>query len=155
VQTSSGEFVVRYRGNPILDASMWPYDVNAVFNPAAACVAVETLLLVRAEDRRGISHLTAARSTDGVSDWRIDAEPTLASDPAHPEEVWGIEDARITRLEEIGEWAITYTAFSKVGPLVALACTNDFNTFSRLGPVMPPETKTRHFSPDVSREDGP
>lgn len=139
--------VSRYPGNPILHASMWPYVVNAVFNPAAARVGGETLLLVRAEDCRGISHLTVVRSTDGVADWRIDAEPTLAPDPAHPEEIWGIEDPRVTRLDELGEWAITYTAYSKGGPLVALASTVDFRTFHRLGPVVPPENKDAALFP--------
>jgi predicted GH43/DUF377 family glycosyl hydrolase len=126
---------------------MWPYAVNSVFNPAAARVSGETLLLVRAEDCRGISHLTAARSTDGVANWRIDVQPTLAPDPGHPEEVWGIEDARIVRLEELGEWAITYTAFSRAGPLVGLACSDDFGTFRRLGPVMPAENKDAALFP--------
>jgi predicted GH43/DUF377 family glycosyl hydrolase len=147
VQTDSRSLIVRHPGNPILDASLWQYAINAVFNPAATLVERETLLLIRAEDLRGISHFTAARSTDGVSNWRIDAEPTLVPDPSRPEEVWGIEDARITRLDELGEWAITYTAFSKAGPLVALACTTDFNTFRRLGPVMPAENKDAAFFP--------
>lgn len=147
MQTESRRLIVRHPGNPILDASLWPYAVNSVFNPATARVSGETLLLVRAEDCRGISHLTVARSTDGVSNWRIDGEPTLAPDPVYPEEVWGVEDARITRLEELGEWAITYTAYSKIGPLVALACTDSFRTFHRLGPVMPPENKDAALFP--------
>ena len=49
----------------------------------------DTLLLVRVEDRRGISHLTAARSRDGVTDWRIDSQPTFAASPdEYPEELW-------------------------------------------------------------------
>jgi predicted GH43/DUF377 family glycosyl hydrolase len=147
VQTDSRRLVIRHPGNPILDVSMWPYAINSVFNPAAARVDGETLLFVRAEDCRGISHLTAARSSDGVSNWRIDAEPTLASDITHPEEVWGIEDARITMLEELGEWAITYTAYSKGGPLVSLACTDNFRSFRRLGPIMSPENKDAALFP--------
>jgi predicted GH43/DUF377 family glycosyl hydrolase len=127
---------------------MWPYAVASVFNPAATTVDRETLLLVRVEDCRGLSHFTAARSKDGVTDWRIDPAPTLAADPLdHPEEIWGIEDARITRLEEAGEWAVAYTAYSKGGPLVSLACTDDFRTFRRLGPVMPPEDKDAALFP--------
>ncbi len=148
MQTQTHRLIHRHPGNPILDASMWPYPANSVFNPAATLVGEETLLLVRVEDRTGMSHLTATRSPDGVTDWRIDPQPTLAPDPKHhPEEVWGIEDARITRLEEIGEWAIAYTAYSKGGPLVSIACTDDFRKFRRMGPVMPPENKDAALFP--------
>src|SRR5438094_927109 len=53
----------------------------------------------------------------------------------------GEEDPRITWVEERREWVIAYTAYSHSGPLVSLATTKDFVTFSRLGPVMPPEDK--------------
>ena len=148
MQTEPRRLISRHPDNPILDSSMWPYAVASVFNPAATTVDRETLLLVRVEDCRGLSHFTAARSKDGVTDWRIDPAPTLAADPLdHPEEIWGIEDARITRLEEAGEWAVAYTAYSKGGPLVSLACTDDFRTFRRLGPVMPPEDKDAALFP--------
>ena len=58
-----------------------PYRANSVFNPGAGLVGGETLLLVRVEDLRGISHLLVARSADGVTDWRFDAEPLLAPEP--------------------------------------------------------------------------
>ena len=56
-------------------------------------VGDETLLLVRVEDRRGHSHLTVARSHDGVTNWRIDSKPSFSADPAnYAEEEWGVED---------------------------------------------------------------
>src|SRR6266516_5174107 len=113
----------RHPGNPLLSAADWPYPAHTVFNPGATLLASgETLLLVRVEDRRGISHLSAARSSDGVSGWRIDAQPTFSAEPEqYPEELWGVEDARIVRLESLGCFAVTYTAYSRAGPLVALA----------------------------------
>jgi predicted GH43/DUF377 family glycosyl hydrolase len=103
---------------------------------------------VRVEDRQGISHLTVARSHDGFGGWMIDREPTLLPSPeTHPEELWGIEDPRITWLEERQCWAVTYTAYSSAGPLVSLAYTKDFRTFERLGPVMPPEDKDAALFP--------
>lgn len=136
------ELFQRHPDNPILSVEDWPYDANSVFNAAAAEVNGKTLLLVRVEDFRGISHFTAARSEDGISNWEIDEGPTLRPDPvSHPEEIWGIEDPRIIWLEELQQWVITYTAFSKGGPLVSLATTKDFHNFNRLGPVMPPEDK--------------
>lgn len=142
------ELFERYRHNPILTAHQWPYPANSVFNAGAALVNGETLLFVRVEDRRGISHLTVARSVDGYTGWRIDPQPTFQSQPeAYPEEIWGVEDPRLTWLDERRCWAIAYTAYSSAGPLVSLACTPDFRTFTRLGPVMPPEDKDAALFP--------
>jgi predicted GH43/DUF377 family glycosyl hydrolase len=124
------------------------YPANTIFNPAAVQVGDETILLMRVEDRRGHSHLTVARSRDGVTGWVIDPKPTLVADPdRYPEEIWGIEDPRITYVEEQKRWVIAYTAFSVGGPLVALAVTNDFRNFERLGPVMPPDDKDAALFP--------
>jgi predicted GH43/DUF377 family glycosyl hydrolase len=139
----------RHPKNPILTANDWPYMAHTVFNPAA--VRLEdgtTLLLCRVEDRRGISHLTAARSKNGVDGWEIDEQPTMWPQPEdHPEELWGIEDARITYLKDMNAYVIAYTAFSKSGPGVALATTKDFVTFQRLGLVMQPEDKDAALFP--------
>lgn len=138
----------RHPDNPVLTTERWPYPANSVFNAGVARVGDEVLLLVRVEDRRGISHLTVARSADGIRNWRIDPSPSLMPSPAtHPEEVWGIEDPRITRLTEEDQWAICYTAYSVAGPLVSLALTQDFKNFRRLGPVMPPEDKDAALFP--------
>lgn len=138
----------RYPGNPILTASQWPYPANAVFNAAAVKFDGEILLLVRVEDMRGMSHLTVARSKDGFSNWKIDARPTLVADPEnYPEELWGIEDPRIIYLEELEQYAITYTAYSRGGPLVSLAMTKDFKTFERCGAIMSPEDKDASLFP--------
>jgi predicted GH43/DUF377 family glycosyl hydrolase len=142
------ELFRRHPDNPILSVKDWPYNANSVFNAAAAEVDGKVVLLVRVEDFRGISHFTVARSKDGVSNWHIDAKPTLRPDPTkHPEELWGIEDPRVTWLEQPQKWAVCYTAYSKGGPLVALATTDDFSSFDRLGPVMPPEDKDAALFP--------
>jgi len=146
----------RHVDNPIIRARDIPYRCNTVFNAAAALVDGETVLLMRVEDMRGHSHLTVARSKDGVTDWQIDPQPSFVGDPDHyPEEIWGVEDPRITYLEEQDRWAITYTAFSVGGPLVSLATTRDFKTFQRLGPVMPPEIRMPRFSRFASMAAGP
>jgi predicted GH43/DUF377 family glycosyl hydrolase len=142
------EIFIRHPKNPILSPDDLPYPANSVFNAAAVVVDGETLLLLRVEDRRGISHFTVARSRDGIHDWRIDPEPTLFPSPeSHPEEAWGIEDPRITWVEERQQWIIAYTAYSRGGPLVSLAATRDFRTFERLGPVMTPEDKDAALFP--------
>jgi predicted GH43/DUF377 family glycosyl hydrolase len=130
-------------------AEQWPYPAHAVLNPGATRLADgTTLLLCRVEDRRGISHLTAARSSNGVDGWVIDPKPTLAPDPEkYPEELWGIEDARITFVKELKKYAIAYTAFTKTGPGVAVALTEDFQSFERLGLVMQPHDKDAALFP--------
>jgi predicted GH43/DUF377 family glycosyl hydrolase len=142
------ELFARHSTNPIIQARDLPYQANAVFNAAATRCGDDTLLLLRVEDRRGLSHLTVARSRDGVTNWRIDARPTLPADPEnYPEEIWGIEDPRITRIDELDLWAVVYTAYSRGGPLVSLATTRDFKAFERKGVVMPPEDKDAALFP--------
>jgi predicted GH43/DUF377 family glycosyl hydrolase len=137
----------RYVANPILTRDHWPYEVNGVFNPGAVEVGGQTLLLVRVEDKRGFSHFTLARSADGFTNWQIDTQPTFTPDPAHAEEQWGVEDPRIVWLEDYGKYAVTYVSFSLGGPVVAVAMTRDFQSFDRLGRVMPPEDKDGSLFP--------
>ncbi|MDQ0203135.1 glycoside hydrolase family 130 protein [Pectinatus haikarae] len=136
------ELFRRPQANPILSAADWPYAVNSVFNPAATVYQKKILLLVRVEDRRGFSHLTKAISLDGMRHWKIDPRPTFESDAEHyPEEQWGIEDPRITWLDEIKKYAVVYTAYSSSGPLVSIALTENFINFERIGAVTLPEDK--------------
>ena len=143
------ELFQRHRRNPILTAADWPYPAHTVFNPAATLLPDgTTLLLCRVEDSRGHSHLCAARSANGVDGWQIDPQPTMPADPDnHPEELWGIEDPRITYVPELAQYAIVYTAYTRDGPGVALALTRDFRTFERYGLIMPPEDKDAALLP--------
>jgi len=144
-----GPLFLRHANNPILSRKDWPYPINSVFNAGATRLADgDTLLLCRVEDRRGLSHLCAARSANGVDGWRIDPEPTLMANPREfPEEIWGIEDPRITCVPELEKYAIAYTSFARGGPGVSLALTDDFRTFERYGVIMPPEDKDAALLP--------
>lgn len=149
MNNNSHELFRRHKLNPILTAADWPYPVNSVFNPAATLLPDgTTLLLCRVEDLRGHSHLTVARSVNGIDDWQIDPQPTMLAEPdKHPEELWGIEDPRITFIPELKKYAIVYTAYARNGPGVALAFTDDFRTFERCGVIMPPEDKDAALLP--------
>ena len=142
-----GDFFLRYSGNPILTRSLWPYPVNAVFNPAATEFQGETTLLVRAEDLRGFSHFTVAKSKGGITNWRISPHPTLKPEVSAGEEQYGLEDPRIVWLEEEKKYAITYVSFSSGGPLVSLMMTDDFENFHRKGALLPPEDKDASLFP--------
>ena len=138
----------RHRANPILTGKDWPYSMNSVFNAGATMLPDgSTLLLCRVEDRRGLSHFCAARSSNGVDGWQIDDEPTLLPDPEHPEELWGIEDPRITYVPELQKYAVAYTSYSRGGPGVSLALTNDFRSFERFGVIMSPDDKDAALLP--------
>src|SRR5262245_58519355 len=143
------ELFHRHPANPLLSAAKWPYRCNSVFNAGATLLEDgTTLLLCRVEDRRGHSHLCAARSANGVDRWQIDPAPTMTPMPEEfPEEVWGVEDPRITYIPELEKYAIAYTAFSLGGPGVSLALTKDFKTFERFGDVMPPQDKDAALLP--------
>jgi predicted GH43/DUF377 family glycosyl hydrolase len=124
------ELFRRYAGNPILTARQWPDMVNAVFNPGVAELNGETILLVRVEDRTGISRLDVARSKDGFTNWIVEPARNFLPQLDSWAEKWGVED-----------YLIVYTGFSGGGPLICLASTRDFVTFERHGVIQPPEDK--------------
>ena len=74
---------------------------------------------------RGAIGRTASTAGSSTRSRRFSPDPEN-----HPEELWGIEDPRITCVAELGKYAIAYTAFGKGGPGVALALTEDFSTSS-------------------------
>lgn len=127
---------------------MWPYKVNSVFNAGATIFNDKVLLLVRAEDHRGFSHLCKAVSVDGYTNWEIDPKPTMVPETeTFPEEFYGIEDPRIVHIENSDMYSIAYTSYSETGPSVSLATTTDFVTFERHGIVMHPEDKDASMFP--------
>jgi len=144
---SKRELFHRHPGNPILTAESWPYPVNAVFNPAAAALDGGTVLLARVEDLRGISHLTVARSSNGVDGWSIETEPLLAPESGVDSEQWGFEDPRVVWVDELARWVITCTAYGPAGPAVYLATTEDFTAIERYGIVQHPEDKNAALLP--------
>jgi len=131
----------RHGHTPLITPADLPVEVDAVFNPGVAEIDGEVVLLLRIEDRQGLSEIRVARSHNGLDDWRIADRPLLQPDlPDFPFEEWGCEDARVTQVAP-REWVIAYTAYSRYGPAVALATTTDFETVNRLGVVLAPTNK--------------
>jgi beta-1,2-mannobiose phosphorylase / 1,2-beta-oligomannan phosphorylase len=139
--------IVRSERNPILTPADFSPDVNAVFNPGACAHDGGTLLLVRVEDRTGISRLVVATSPDGMGDWTVEETRGLTPEPDRFEERWGVEDPRITQID--GTYYVVYTGYSEGGPLVCLATTEDFVTFERHGVIIPPEDKDAALFPET------
>ena len=138
---------VRCEANPLITAMDLPYQANAVFNAGAADLGDEVLLLVRVESCSGRSHLIVARSKTGVSDWRLEDRALLHPAQDYPYETNGVEDCRITWLEDLQLWGLAYTGYSRFGPGVALATTKDFTSVDRIGFVFPPDDKNAALFP--------
>ncbi len=88
-----------------------------------------------------ISNIGLAISDDGVHFHRL-PEPVIRPDT--PEDMWGCEDPRVTRLDVDGEptWWVTYTAlsapaFSGRGDRVGIASSHDLRTFTKHGVLIP------------------
>ncbi len=146
------ELFTRSPRNPLLRAADLPPQLSiraqAVCNPATTLVNGTTLLLLRVIDKGNRSHLTVARSADGITDWRIDPIPLLSPNTDAP---WydndGCEDPRLTFLPERNEWAITYVGVSRFGAGVCLATTTDFQTATRRGLLVHPYNKDAALLP--------
>ena len=135
----------RHPGNPLISADDLPGRWASAFNPGATLTDDGVVVLVRGEDRRGLSSIFVARSADGVGGWRIEPRPLLA--PDQPWQEWGCEDPRITFVPETGEYVIAYTAYSHLGPGVGIARTADFHDVHLEGLVLSPENKDAALFP--------
>lgn len=135
------DVIHRWEGNPIVTLDDIPFRCNTVFNAGAIKFGSEYLLLIRVEDLRGRSIFALARSEDGCR-FVVDPEPVMwpAEQGPHAKyETRGIEDPRITHIE--GAYYILYTAASDYGPRLALARTENFTSFERIGVVSQPPNK--------------
>ena len=141
------ELFARDKRNPVITTRDVPYQANAVFNAGAADLGDEVLLLVRVESTSGRSHLIVARSADGVTDWRFEERALIHPAQDCPYETNGVEDCRLTWMEDMDCWGIAYTAYTDHGPGVALATTKDFQTVERIGLVIPPNDKNAVLFP--------
>ena len=137
----------RCEKNPLITAQDLPYLANTVFNAGAVDLGDEVLLLLRVESCSGRSHLIVARSDDGVTGWEVDDRALLHPEEGPRHEANGVEDCRITWMDDLDAYALAYTAYTPEGPGVALATTTDFKTVDRLGLVLPPSDKNAALFP--------
>ena len=136
------ELFIREPTNPILKPSDMPFPCKSVCNPAACIIGGDVLLLLRVIDDKDRSHLYVARSTDGIGNWRIETTPLLSPDrDAGWYDNWGCEDPRITYVEEIAAYVISYVGYSRYGAGVCIATTQDFVSAKRLGMAIHPYNK--------------
>jgi len=124
----------RFPENPIITPRHGKnWEINGTFNPGTVDAHGAIHILYRAVDAKWISRLAYARSEDGRTISFRSSEPIL--EPSADWEELGCEDPRITAFDD--RFYLTYTAFSRRGPRIALASTSDFSTFEKLGVVGP------------------
>ena len=90
-----------------------------------------------------ISHLRVAKSKNGY-DFEIEDKPALF--PQNEYEAFGIEDPRITKIDD--DYYITFASSSYCGVVTELAKTKDFKHFERLGNIFAPDNKDVVIFPD-------
>ena len=125
---------MKHKRNPIIaPRPSHNWEVNGTFNPGAIVDGGAVHLLYRAVDQNMISRLGYARTVNGTEIGFRSSSPVL--EPSSDWEEFGCEDPRITALD--GIFCVTYTAYSRRGPRIALASTEDFTHFQRYGLVGP------------------
>lgn len=136
----------RLATNPLIRPSQISFArATGSFNPGATVdhASGRVVLLVRVfeEDTRR-SSIAIALSSDGERIDEIRDRPAIARE--EPYEEWGVEDARVTWLEDERRYAITYTGYSPAGPRVCLITTDDLlapERYRRHGPRINGENK--------------
>jgi beta-1,2-mannobiose phosphorylase / 1,2-beta-oligomannan phosphorylase len=136
----------RLSTNPLVRPSQITFThATGAFNPGACVdrVSGRVALLVRVfEEESRRSCLAMALSKDGKRIDEIWPRPAVGREA--PYEEWGVEDARITFLEDDDRYAITYTGYSPIGPRVCLITTDDLldpARYQRHGPRIAGENK--------------
>jgi predicted GH43/DUF377 family glycosyl hydrolase len=137
----------RHKQNPLITARDLSYQANTVFNGGVADVGGEVVMMVRIESCSGRSHLTVARSSDGITGWKFEETALMHSAAGYEYESFGVEDCRITWMDDLDAYALAYTAYSPIGAGVGLATTKDFKKVERLGLIFPPDDKDAALFP--------
>jgi beta-1,2-mannobiose phosphorylase / 1,2-beta-oligomannan phosphorylase len=117
-----------------------PHEIEGVLNPAAArgpdgeLYLFPRLVAQGNYSRIGIARVRFNEAGDpsGVERLGIALEPE-ADYERRPDGGGGCEDARITFVEPLQRYLMTYTAFSPQGPRIAVALSSDLFHWQRLG----------------------
>ena len=97
------DLFVRCTANPLISTRDLPYRANTVFNAGAADLGNEVVLLLRVESCSGRSHLTVARSSDGIGGWRVGDRALLHPEQGFAQESFGVEVLNVNEFDDEGE----------------------------------------------------
>ena len=139
---TAGAFALRRLGTIMEPEPGNPSEVEGVLNPAVArgpdgnLYLFPRLVAAGNYSRIGIARVQFNDQGDptGVERLGIALEPE-AEYELRPDGSGGCEDARVTFVEPLGSYVMTYTAFSPEGPRIALAVSKDLFHWQRLGLV--------------------
>jgi len=123
----------RHPKNPLFGPNpnhLW--ESRFVFNPAVVYDGELFHMIYRAQGEDMVSRFGYGVSVDGIN-WNRLEKPVFS--PAIQEELYGVEDPRITYID--GYYYIVYTAYSPTGIKVAMARTKNFITYERFGTILP------------------
>lgn len=137
-----------------------PNEVEGVLNPAAArgndghLYLFPRLVAQNNFSRIGIARVNFDHNGEPVGVERLG----IALQPEAPYELHpsggGCEDPRITYVEPIERFVMTYTAFGPKGPRIAMACSKDLFNWERMGLVSFKPYEERHVNfNDVDNKD--
>ncbi len=155
----------RYPRNPLISPSQNWWEILATFNAGATIFEDKVLLVYRAIGGDNISRFGMATSADGYNFERFE-KPLFEADPDSPYERLGVEDPRITKIDEA--YFICYTSASvypasnyysgKFAPSLShpapwrvrpsLITTKDFRTFQRRGILLDIDSKDALLLPE-------
>ncbi len=144
----------RYEGNPILEPTHRWWESKWVYNNAAILDEGKVKILYRARGEDHISRFGYAESLNGFTIDRRSKLPVFDTDPTNQYERLGIEDPRITKIDNT--FYILYIAISLYpsydqkpafnlsdGPpwraRASIATTKDFRSFQRIGIILQDE----------------
>jgi predicted GH43/DUF377 family glycosyl hydrolase len=118
-----------------------PNEVEGVLNPGLARSRDgELFIFPRLVARGNFSRIGRARVLFDAGSAPIGVERLGVA--LEPEEAWeqnpvtaGVEDPRITFVEDLDQYVMAYAAYGPLGPRIGLAVSRDLHTWERLGPV--------------------
>lgn len=110
-----------------------PWESRAVFNPGTIREGDHVHMLYRAVEGDNFSSLGYALLDKNANIIERSGEPWLYRE--HPYEIRGVEDPRISRIDE--RYYIMYTGFDGLTCRICMASTSDFKNVTRHGIVVP------------------
>ncbi|MFC1543452.1 glycoside hydrolase family 130 protein [Candidatus Neomarinimicrobiota bacterium] len=137
----SRDLIHRWEGNPIITMEDLTFPCADISTAGAIKLGSDYLLLITIQSLEGFYSIHLARSEDGYH-FEIADDPVLA--PSENEftglyDRLGVLDARVVKLGT--EYYISYDALGPHGYRLALARTQDFKTYERLGFISGPDSK--------------
>ena len=132
----------RYPGNPILKPNPYnDWEALNVFNPGVIHHNGLFHMFYRAQGLDYVSSIGYAVSVDGFQFNRLQQPVATGQDDW---ETRGVEDPRITYLEDEGRFIMAYTAFAPRGITPMFAESRNLITWNRIGPLVIGEDNKDH-----------